>query len=240
MIIPALIISVIFALVGFTVTGKNARYLLSGYNMMSAEQRSGVDIDGYFHFFRRFHLLLAGSLFTLVMTAEWISPNLAGIMLGVYPLLGYCYFIIRSSAYFPDSKGQKISRFLGVGILIVTMAGVGYLFILGYKDSSILLVGNKLEITGMYGEKIEKAKVINAKLVNELPEITMKSNGFAAGDFRKGYFKTKDRKTIKLFVNKKQNPLLLLNTTEGEIYFSASGMTSKDLLLKIQKWKSSD
>jgi hypothetical protein len=240
MIIPVLIISVIFAVVGFTVTGKNAKYLLSGYNMMSEEQRSAVDIGGYLHFFKRFHFLLAGSLFILVMTVEWISPNLAGIMLGVYPLLGYCYFIMKSSSYFPDSKGQNISRVLGVGILMVTMAGVGYLFVIGYKDSSILLVGNKLEITGMYGEKIEKAKVINAKLVSELPEITMKSNGFAAGDFRKGYFRTKDRKKIKLFVNKKQNPLLLLNTTEGEIYFSSSGMTSEDLLLKIQKWKSSD
>jgi hypothetical protein len=65
----------------------------------------------------------------------------------------------------------------------------------------------------------------------------MKSDGFAAGDFRKGYFRTKDRKTVKLIMNKKENPLLLLRTTKGEIYFSSTNVKSKDLLLQIQKWK---
>ncbi len=88
----------------------------------------------------------------------------------------------------------------------------------------------------MYGEKIEDDKILDVKVVNELPEIVMKSNGFAAGDFRKGYFKTNDRKTVTLFVNKKAKPYLLLMTTTEEIYFSSIDVASQDLLTQIENW----
>src|SRR5436305_1105861 len=122
MLIPATILSVIFASLGFLVTKNNARYILSGYNMMPEQQRSLVDIDGYLRFFKQF------------------------------------------------------------------------------------------------------------------PQITMKSNGFAAGDFSKGYFRTMDRKTVKLFVNKKEKQILLLNTKEGDIYFSSGEERPGDLLIRIEKW----
>jgi hypothetical protein len=175
MLIPATILSLIFASVGFLITKKNARYMLSGYNTMSEKQRLLVDIDAYLYFFKRFMMIAA--------------------------------------------------------------TGVGILFFKGFQNNDMLIKEDSLEITGMYGERIDRDKILNVELVDKLPVIIMKSDGFAAGDFRKGYFRTKDRKTVKLIMNKKENPLLLLRTTKGEIYFSSANVRSEDLLLQIQKWK---
>ncbi|WP_254413054.1 DUF3784 domain-containing protein [Dyadobacter diqingensis] len=237
MLIPTLLISGVFGLIAFTVTKKNARYLLSGYNTMSESQRAMVDIDGYLHFFKRFHLILSSSLLLLVLLTGLISKNLAGIIMGTYPLLAYGYFIVKSRKYFSKVRNEKKSTVIALAILGATVLFVGALSYAGFKNSQIVFDKNSLEITGMYGKKFERAKILDVKLVNSLPEITMKSDGFAAGDFSKGYFRTKDRKTVRLFVNKQETPMLLLNTTEGEIYFSSSEKSSEDLLREIQKWR---
>ncbi|MEO6686867.1 MAG: DUF3784 domain-containing protein [Dyadobacter sp.] len=236
MIITVTIISVVFASLGFLVTKNNARYILSGYNLMSEQQRSLVDIDEYLRFFKQFHLFLGVSTFILVLGTCLFNRNLAAIILGIYPLLAYCFFIVKGSDYFPNVKNRKLWTRIVVGILLLTTCGVGYLFANGFRDSEILFEKDNLEITGMYGEKISRDKILDVKLVDELPNITIKSNGFAAGDFRKGYFKTNDRKTVTLFVNKKAKPYLLLMTTTEEIYFSSIDVASHDLLTQIENW----
>jgi len=204
---------------------------------MTEAQRAVVDIDGYVIFFKQFHLFLSVSLFMLVTGIDLINSNLAGIILGIYPLLGYCYFMLKSRKYFSKVKNHKRNMLIAVVILGITIFFSGKLFYEGFSENKIVLGKNDLEITGMYGEKINRKEIVNMQLVNSLPEISMRSNGFSAGDFRKGYFKTKDRKTVKLFVNKKENPLLLLNTTKGVIYFSSSEKPAQNLFKEIEAWR---
>ena len=237
MLIPTLLLSFVFSSLAFIVTKSNARYILSGYNTMSDVQRAAVDIDGYLKFHKQFHLFLGISVFVCVMSYEIIDKNLAGIFLGMYPLLAYVYFLIKSRKYFSGVESQKIGTTAGVSILVLTIGGVGYLFLNGLKNSEILMKEDSLEITGMYGEKISRDQILGVRLISDLPEITMRSNGLSAGDFRKGYFRTKDRKTVKLIINKKQKPVIVLNTREGEIYFSTTSQSSEDLIGKIEKWR---
>lgn len=237
MITPTLILSAVFGLMAFLVTKNNAKYLLSGYNTMSEAQRDQVDIGGYLHFFKRFHLFLSVSLLALVWGTGLFNKNFASVVLGVYPLLAYVYFIIKSRAYFSKVKNQKAGTKITVVVLALTLIFVGGLFYAGFKNSTILFDKDSIEITGMYGKKLDRSKILSVTLVPDLPEITMKSNGFSAGNFSKGDFITKDRKTIRLFVNKKESPLLLLDTTEGEIYFSSTEKTSEHVLMEIRLWK---
>ncbi|MCF0056616.1 DUF3784 domain-containing protein [Dyadobacter sp. CY356] len=108
MIIPAILLSVVFISMGFLVTKDNARYILSGYNTMSEQQRSLVDIDGYLRFFKRFHLFLGISVFALVIGLGLFNANFAAVILGTYPLLAYCYFVLKGNRYLPDIKNRKI------------------------------------------------------------------------------------------------------------------------------------
>ncbi|MCF2446046.1 DUF3784 domain-containing protein [Dyadobacter sp. CY345] len=237
MLIPALILSVVFSSMAFIVTKSNAKFILSGYNTMSEAQRAFVDIDAYLKFYKQFHLFLGLSVLAGMLLLEMVDKNLAGVFLGMYPLLAYLYFIVKSQKYFSEVKNQKVGNVIVVAVLIFAVGGVGYLFFNGLKNSEIQLNADNLEITGMYGEKIDRDKILGTKLVSELPEIKIRSNGFSAGDFRKGDFRTKDGKTVKLIVNNTEKPFLMLNTGEGEIYFSSTIQSSEDLMGRIEKWK---
>ncbi|MBS9767294.1 MAG: DUF3784 domain-containing protein [Flavobacteriaceae bacterium] len=47
MLFPIVLLSVIFIAIGFIVTENNAKYLLSGYNAMSEEERKKVNIKAF-------------------------------------------------------------------------------------------------------------------------------------------------------------------------------------------------
>lgn len=54
--IIALFISALFIGIGVILNERNAKYLLSGYNTLSEEEQSRVDIKDYLKFFRSFHV----------------------------------------------------------------------------------------------------------------------------------------------------------------------------------------
>ena len=89
-------VSLLFLIIAFAVTEKNAKYLLAGYNTMSNEDRSKMDLKSYLTYFRKFHVFLSLSFLSIGLVLNLISENAAGVFFGVYPVLGYIYFIWSS------------------------------------------------------------------------------------------------------------------------------------------------
>lgn len=58
-------ISAFFLCMAFVVTAKNAKYMLSGYNTMSNEERKNVDLKGLISYFRNFFIFLGISFYSL-------------------------------------------------------------------------------------------------------------------------------------------------------------------------------
>ena len=114
---------------------------------------------------------------------------------------------------------------------------VGYTQLFSYKSSNILLTSDKLEIEGMYGIEVKKKDIFEVKLVNKLPSISYKSNGFAAGDYAKGSFKMEDGRIARLFVNKNGNSFLWLRTNNGEVYYNSEDLDMNELYKKIIQWR---
>jgi hypothetical protein len=73
MLTLALIISLVLFSLGFIVTPGNAKYLLSGYNMMSEADRAKMDIVSYVKFFNRFHIFLGISVLAGVLLLNIFS-----------------------------------------------------------------------------------------------------------------------------------------------------------------------
>ncbi|MCE7042342.1 DUF3784 domain-containing protein [Dyadobacter sp. CY312] len=236
MIYIALLLSVIFFSVGFIVTKNNAKYILSGYNTMSEAKRAAVDLDGYLKFFKRFHIILAISLFAGTVLISLINNNWASMFMTLYPLVAYMYMIIAGNKYNAD-KGQKMTSYVVGGATLLVAAFVVISQFSDYETSELVLKENVLEIKGSYGVTLTKQEILGQKLANELPEISYKSNGFAAGDYAKGSFKLKNGKEVKLYVNKKVSPFILLNTAKGDIYYNTDEEDNAELYKKIQNWR---
>lgn len=73
-------------------------------------------------------------------------------------------------------------------ILTGTLAFVICLFEIGFQEDKLIIHSDKIELDGSYGEAVILTDNESIKLVDNLPKITMKKNGFALGNINKGYF----------------------------------------------------
>jgi hypothetical protein len=72
--------------------------------------------------------------------------------------------------------------------------------------------------------------------VDQLPPISIKANGFAAGDYAKGSFKTKDGRAVRLYVNKKSSPYLLIKSEQGDIYYNHDEKDMTAISQNLARW----
>ncbi|REA62008.1 hypothetical protein DSL64_10105 [Dyadobacter luteus] len=235
----ALLLSVIFLSVGFIVTRNNAKYILSGYNTMSEAKRALFDIEGYLKFFKRFHILLGISLFLGTVLISLINNNWASMFMTLYPLVAYMYMIIAGNKYNSD-KGQKLTSYVVGGAVLLVAAFVVTSQFSDYETSELVLKDNVLEIKGSFGVRLTKQEILDVKLVDKLPErdgMMSKVGGFAAGDYAKGSFRLKGKKVVKLYVNKKISPIILLATSKGDVYYNSDEESADELYKKIRQWR---
>lgn len=227
MLIGLSIVALVFLGISFIITHGNAAQLLSGYNTMSEQERENVDIVGYVNYFRKFYRVFSILYFLLgALLYFFVNVDVAGVFMAIAPLVAVLIQSLRSARYNIENnnKSAKVVGSLLAGIILFV---IGLLW-LGYKENEFVLETNALKITGIYGETIPFNAIDSVALVNELPEISMKSNGFALGNAAKGHFTTKAGEQVKLLVNKKQAPYLFVQTTDGKkIYYSSNSAQTR-------------
>jgi len=235
MIYLIIFLSLLFLLVGLILTESNAKYLLSGYNTLTEEERSKIDITSYIRFFRTFHIYFSLSFLVLGLLIYYvIGESMSSLYIGVYPIIAYAIFIWNSSKFYAhiSSRGLKIS----LGLLLAALAFVLYIFSSGMTENKMIIGDTYLEISGTYGEKIKMENIERISLVDALPEIFIKKNGFSAGSIKKGTFKTKERETIKLIVNAQSDKYLLILKRNGDkLYFSSKSESVERLLNQLRR-----
>ncbi|NVK33009.1 MAG: DUF3784 domain-containing protein [Rhodobacteraceae bacterium] len=227
-------LGLLFIGIGFILTVNNAKYLLSGYNTMNDEQRKNVNIHDYVRFFRKFHILLGTSLVIIGSGLQQFTPVFAGIFITTYPILAYVYFLWKSSSFYTGStkSTNKIAIFIMLGTLIFVIGMLTY----GLQESELIIDDRQIEIEGKYGEIIKFERIDSIRLVNALPVISMKTNGFGLGTIRKGHFRTKSKEQVKLIINSEQKPLLLLTKSDGKkIFYSAKSKTNQELYAELKE-----
>lgn len=224
----------LFIVMAFLVTTNNAKYLLSGYNTMSEAEREKVDINAYIPYFKKFHLFLGISFISLGLLLHYtIGATASAIFMGIYPILAYVYFMWESTKFWKGST-KKWNKF-GIYVLVGTLILVVGLFAIGFKENHLIIAADSIQFQGSYGETISPSEIKSVTLVNELPKITSKANGFAVGNIRKGYFKTIAGEKVKLILNSDSNEYLLITKLNGEkIYFSAKEKPSIELYNEIK------
>lgn len=112
-----------------------------------------------------------------------------------------------------------------VGIVIATLIFVAVLMFFSSQETKVTFIGNGIKIHGMYGDFYAWNSIEDVELMEELPTIERRTNGSALGSNLKGYFRTKELGTVKLFVNTQNPPFIYLETDKGVIIFN---MRNKD------------
>jgi hypothetical protein len=163
-----------------------------------------------------------------------VGQNAAGIFLAVYPIVAYIYFMWSSTrlTISVHAPRQRLTLIILAGTLIFVLA----LLVLGFKEDQLIVTGSTMEISGLYGEKLELNDILSIELVQHVPPIKMKTNGFALGTINKGYFKTVDGQVVKLIMNSNATPCILILKSDGKrIYFSSKSIPNSKLFESLKQ-----
>ena len=237
MIIPILILSTVFIAIAFIVNENNADQLLSGYNTMSKEEKENFDIKSYLLYFRNFHLFLGSTLLVLSLFVYFfVNKDWSGIFMGTYPILAYTYFIWKGNNFSKTkTKKQQITTYVVMGVMLLLFLFLVYEFKSSFNDNEIIVDANSIEITGEYGIKINKKDLKSVELINHIPKISTKINGFALETIKKGYFRTAQDEKVTLLINSDSSPIILLITKDNyKIYYSSKNKSNEKIFIEIR------
>lgn len=248
MVFLILFLSALFVALGYIITPSNASTLLNGYNNLSEDERKYFDLNGFITYNRRFHLFLGLSLLVIELMLIYLDyGDVAGLMLGIYPILAYSYFLIQNKKFYlrdgSEMAENVTKRSLKTLKISAWIMGITLLFVLslswyGYKEDTLTLRNSSnfqgIYINGMYSEKIRFEDLASVKLVDTLPRTTLKENGFALANIKKGYFRAKGEGRVKLIIHDKTPPFLYLEKKNGKrIYYKAREKNSQALYQEI-------
>ena len=99
--VPVIFVSILYYAIGYFINKENAKYLLSGYNTMSEEERKKFDIENYLVFFKAFfkqqsvHSLIVFPVFHLMLDDEK-----AILIWSLYITIAIVYLYIKSKKFY--------------------------------------------------------------------------------------------------------------------------------------------
>ena len=215
-----IIMIVLFLIMGIAIGQFKWYWLISGYNTASKEEKANVEIEQVAkHITRMSYIIVALNLIAFIL-GFFIKVSMELIMvLTVAIAIGYAIYIQR----FDHNKRSK-AEIIATLILIITILFVviGPLFYMGFKANDVTInENNSISISGMYKTTITSEDIKDIELVDNLPKIVLRSNGFAVGKTLKGYFRDEDNSKIKLYIeNSEEGPFIKIDLEKSDIYIN--------------------
>ena len=99
--VPVIFVSILYYAIGYFINKENAKYLLSGYNTMSDEERKKFDIENYLVFFKSF--FIKQSVFSLLVFPVFhliFDDEKAILIWSLYITIAIVYLYIKSKKFY--------------------------------------------------------------------------------------------------------------------------------------------
>jgi hypothetical protein len=191
-------ITLLFFIFGWAILKKEAYGIISGFATRPKEEQKQLIENGFpqktgrLFIFTGFGMLILLPLsFTSFIYAVEVQ---FGFML-VFLLGG----IIFLSKYELPHK-RKRSYMISISLFVVVMSSLGYLSFIGYQDYKLVIRDDSFEITGMYGDEWKFKDINKLEVLEKMPEVTVKQNGFGTASMAKGVFSVKGYGSSLLFI----------------------------------------
>lgn len=213
MFLPVLLLLLIAVMVKY----HHAYWLISGYNTMPKEKKQNVDIEGLANLTGNFCFVLAGVIgmaFIFLLNGYDIA---AGIIFAlIFPLT--IYMMIKAQHFDGNNRnpdgtmkhGSKLKMIFTIAFLVIVGIAVSVLLYQSYQLVEFTITEEHFVIKGIYGEKIAFADITEVALIQEIPQITARTNGSSLGERKKGHFRLKDLGPAKLFLDSGQPPYIYI------------------------------
>ncbi|UAL48453.1 DUF3784 domain-containing protein [Sutcliffiella horikoshii] len=214
-----LTVVLIFLLIGWAIVKKEAYGLISSFRSRPKEEQEELIQNGYPQ--KTGKLLIGTAIALLIMLPLLFTsfPYAMEVQIGVMVVLLLGGFIYLSKYEVP--KKRKKSYIISTSIAVVTFSFLFVVSYLGFQEAELTLKENSFEISGVYGDEWRFEDITQVDLVEEMPEVLLRTNGYGMQSISKGHFKVKDYGSSLLFIYKGHSPYLLIKTNDDTIFINA-------------------
>lgn len=223
-----------FMMIGIGFLVKTAPELIAGYNTMPKAEKENVDIEGLSTLMRNGFILIgliiiSGYYFFYFAGLTLIANSMAFIAL----FGGLAILIIKAQKYDHNPRKKPV---LILSILGIIALGVTIMLYFGCASTKTTISGDVFRISGMYGFEMKASDISKVELLETIPVIEMRTNGFSFNGAKKGTFRLAEYGKCKLFVDSDKGPFLVITSHKGErtILSSRNPIETKENFEKIR------
>lgn len=220
----------------FLLQGKGA-FLISGYNMMSAEKKATYDVGALCRSVGCFLLVLSALMLLLPISlyseSMWFFYSIFILIMVIS--IGYAIYANTGNRFRKDiepgtkftrepmSRGKKAAVAAGVILSVWFCIGIGIMFYQGERDPVVFIHSDSIQISGMYGTVVPVSNISEISLTDKSMReigIGVRTNGYdGGGQAKKGEFSSSEHGSLLLFVMADSSPTIRIDRNVGRTIF---------------------
>lgn len=189
--------------------------LISGYSTMTKEQKANVDIKGFSSFIKKGFIVIGLTIIVGYYFFNWIGLSMIANSIILISVLGGTFILsVKSRKFDRNESNEKYkASYIILGIVVLFVFSLLYY---GSRPAEILISKESVLIKGMYGLELSIKDIQKIELIEKIPTITLRTNGFSFGSTNKGYFELEEYGKCRLFLHSNSNPYLIIIEKNGE------------------------
>ena len=209
-----IIVGIFMIGMGFLV--KSAPNLIAGYNTMPQDKKKNVDVEGLSTYMRNSLIIIGLSIIAGYYLFKWIGFTvIANSMILIVTLIGVTIMVIKAQRFDHNkykSKKTRVTYFI-LGVVLACVIG---LITYGCIPSRAILNDDTIRFTGMYGFEMIVSDIDHIELVDKIPAVNIRTNGYSFGAIHKGTFKLEKLGKCRLLIHSNKSPYLMISKKNGD------------------------
>lgn len=202
---------IIYGGITYLIVKKKEYSLISGFLNRPKEEQEYLIKNGYMEAMGRF-FKITFYLFALAFLLG-LLPIPYGFEVGITIFLLVLLVGMVWLQKYELPKKRKKMYWVTSSISIALFAFISGITIYGFSGNKVMIHNGTFEVSGMYGIEWKIADIESVELLDELPKVITKSNGFATSELLKGRFRLEDPYAGGLlFIKEKKAPYLYITT----------------------------
>jgi len=207
-----LIVGLFMIGIGFLV--KAVPNLIAGYNTLSKAQKENVNIEGLSSFLRKGFIIIGLSIIVDYFLSKWIGLTLiANSMILIVTIVGVFVLVIMAQRF--DHREKKQSKIIYIVLGLVLLLVVGQITY-GSMSSKTTINNDSIRFSGMYGFELNLNEIQHIELLNQIPTINKRTNGFSFWTIKKGTYNLDQFGNCRLLIHSDMPPYLLVSKKSGD------------------------
>lgn len=233
----ALLPSLLMIILGVSIKYYKAYWLISGYNTMSKDKKKNVDIEKLGSMMGNFCFIMAIYMFVFILFLILEIP-IVSIVTAVMLMVTIIVLLIRAQKFdgnaIKENGRMKTSTKIVIGVvitfLLTSFTLVGILLSQSNIPTLFTVTSDSLVIDGIYGETVKGMDISSVTLSENLPAITLRTNGSALGKRLKGFFNVTGMGNVKLFLNTQTKLFIIIKTGTRTIILNGEDIQGTQIL----------